>query len=103
VAVLFDQGAIAIGAKGGSSSFSGLNETACPATEIGTAIQPDSRGANCPVSLGFYVGGSACPLQILLHRVDPSGQPMLGPPREASETEAFLRSAYRFGCNMTRS
>jgi uncharacterized protein len=33
-------------------------------------------------------------LPILLHCVDPLGQPMLGPPREGPETEAFLRSAY---------
>jgi uncharacterized protein len=33
-------------------------------------------------------------LPILLHCVDPLGRPMLGPPREGPETEAFLRSAY---------
>lgn len=33
-------------------------------------------------------------LPILLHCIDASGQPMLGPPRKGPETEAFLRSAY---------
>jgi uncharacterized protein len=33
-------------------------------------------------------------LPILLHCVDPLGRPMLGPPREGPETEAFLRNAY---------
>ena len=33
-------------------------------------------------------------LPILLYCVDPLGQPMLGPPREGPETEAFIRSAY---------
>ncbi len=33
-------------------------------------------------------------LPILLHCVDPLGRPMLGPPREGQETEAFLRTAY---------
>ena len=31
---------------------------------------------------------------ILLYCVDPSGQPMLRPPREGPETEEFLRTAY---------
>jgi uncharacterized protein len=34
-------------------------------------------------------------LPILLHCVDASGRPMLGPPRKGAETEAFLRSAYQ--------
>jgi uncharacterized protein len=34
-------------------------------------------------------------LPILLYCVDPSGQPMLGPPREGPETEEFLRTAYQ--------
>jgi uncharacterized protein len=33
-------------------------------------------------------------LPILLHCTDPLGRPMLGPPREGPETEAFLRIAY---------
>jgi uncharacterized protein len=33
-------------------------------------------------------------LPILLHCADPLGRPMLGPPREGAETEAFLRSVY---------
>lgn len=33
-------------------------------------------------------------LPILLYCVDLLGQPMLGPPREGPETEAFIRSAY---------
>ncbi len=33
-------------------------------------------------------------LPILLYCIDPAGKPMLGPPREGPETEAFLRSAY---------
>jgi uncharacterized protein len=33
-------------------------------------------------------------LPILLYCVDPLGRPMLGPPREEPETEAFIRSAY---------
>jgi uncharacterized protein len=33
-------------------------------------------------------------LPILLHCIDASGQPMLGPPRKGPETEAFLRAAY---------
>jgi uncharacterized protein len=33
-------------------------------------------------------------LPILLYCVDPLGQPMLGPPRDGTETEAFIRSAY---------
>ena len=32
---------------------------------------------------------------LLLYCVDPSGQPMLGPPREGQETEEFLRTAYQ--------
>jgi uncharacterized protein len=34
-------------------------------------------------------------LPILLYCVDPSGQPMLGPPREGAETKEFLRTAYQ--------
>jgi uncharacterized protein len=34
-------------------------------------------------------------LPILLYCVDPSGRPMLGPPREGPETEEFLRTAYQ--------
>jgi uncharacterized protein len=34
-------------------------------------------------------------LPILLYCVDPLGRPMLGPPREGAEIEAFLRSAYQ--------
>jgi uncharacterized protein len=33
-------------------------------------------------------------LPILLYCTDPLGRPMLGPPREGPETEAFLRTAY---------
>jgi len=33
-------------------------------------------------------------LPILLHCSDQSGRPMLGPPREGPDTEAFLRDAY---------
>jgi len=33
-------------------------------------------------------------LPILLHCTDQLGRPMLGPPREGPETEAFLRDAY---------
>jgi Uncharacterised protein family (UPF0149) len=33
-------------------------------------------------------------LPILLYCVDPSGQPMLGPPREGPEKEEFIRTAY---------
>jgi uncharacterized protein len=33
-------------------------------------------------------------LPILLYCVDPLGRPMLGPPRQGAETEAFLRSAH---------
>ena len=34
-------------------------------------------------------------LPILLYCSDPSGQPLLGPPREGPETEEFLRTAYQ--------
>ena len=34
-------------------------------------------------------------LPILLHCRDAAGKPMLGPPREGPETEAFLREAWR--------
>jgi uncharacterized protein len=34
-------------------------------------------------------------LPILLYCVDPSGRPILGPPREGPETEEFLRTAYQ--------
>jgi uncharacterized protein len=34
-------------------------------------------------------------LPILLYCVDPLGQPMLGPPRQGAETEAFLRSTHQ--------
>jgi uncharacterized protein len=34
-------------------------------------------------------------LPILLYCVDPSGCPMLGPPREGPETKEFLRTAYQ--------
>jgi uncharacterized protein len=34
-------------------------------------------------------------LPILLYCVDPSGRPMLGPPREGPETREFLRTAYQ--------
>jgi uncharacterized protein len=34
-------------------------------------------------------------LPILLYCVDPSGRPMLGPPREGPEATEFLRTAYQ--------
>jgi uncharacterized protein len=34
-------------------------------------------------------------LPILLYCVDPSGHPMVGPPREGPESEEFLRTAYQ--------
>ena len=39
----------------------------------------------------FWIRG----MLILLYCVDPSGRPMLGPPREGPETEKFLRTAHQ--------
>ena len=57
----------------------------------GNAVAPGRLGATAEPETRDH----GLMLPILLYRIDPSGRPMLGPPREGSETEDFIRTAYQ--------